>query len=119
MKYYTKTDEWVLIKDGKATIGLSKFAVDELGDIVFVELPQEGDEFSQNEAFGAVESVKAASDIYMPIGGRVVKVNENLEDEPELLNDDPINNFLIEIEDVNEEELKNLLTEEEYYNLKG
>ena len=116
MRYYTKTDEWVLVKDGKATIGLSKHAVSELGDVVFVELPEVGDEFSQNEAFGAVESVKAASDIYMPIGGKVIKVNEVLEDSPELINEDPVVNYLIEIEDFDVEELKNLLTEEEYLN---
>lgn len=114
MRYYTKTDEWILIKDGKATIGLSKHAVSELGDIVFVELPEVGDEFSQNEPFGAVESVKAASDFYLPIGGTVTKVNEALEDSPELLNADPIKNYLIEIEDFVEEELEGLLTEEEY-----
>lgn len=114
MKYYTKTDEWILVKDGKATIGLTKYAVSELGDIVFVELPEVGEEFSQNESFGAVESVKAASDIYMPIGGKVTKVNEALEDNPELLNADPKMNYLIEIENFDEEELKTLLTKEEY-----
>ena len=114
MRYYTKTDEWVLVKGGKATIGLSNYAVSELGDIVFVELPRVGDEFTKGEAFGAVESVKAASDMYMPIGGRVVKVNEDLEDSPELINEDPIVNFLIEIEDFNEEELKDLMSEKEY-----
>lgn len=114
MRYYTETDEWVLVKDGKATIGLSNYAVNELGDIVFVELPEVGDEFAKNDVLGAVESVKAASDIYMPIGGKVVEVNENLEDSPELVNEDPIVNFLIEIEDIDEEELKELMAEEEY-----
>lgn len=114
MRYYTKTDEWVLVKDGKAIIGLSNFAVNELGDVVFVELPTVGDEFAKGEVFGAIESVKAASDIYMPIGGKVTKINETLEDSPELINEDPIVNFLIEIEDFNEEELKDLLTEQQY-----
>lgn len=114
MKYYTKTDEWVKVKDGKAYIGLTDFAVGELGDIVFVELPQVGDELTQNAVLGAVESVKAASDIYMPIGGLVVTINEALEDNPELLNENPNENYLIVIEDFNEEELKSLLTKEQY-----
>lgn len=114
MIYYTKTDEWIKVEGNKATIGLSAYAVGELGDIVFVELPQVGDEFSMGDAFGAIESVKAASDIYMPVGGRVTKINEVLEDSPEELNEDPAANFLIEIEDFDEEELKGLLSEEEY-----
>lgn len=114
MRYYTQTDEWVLLKSGKAIIGLSSYAVGELGDIVFVELPRVGEEFKKTEAFGAIESVKAASDVYMPIGGKVVKINEDLEDSPELLNEDPHVNFLIEITDFNEEELKDLMTEDEY-----
>ncbi len=114
MVYYTKTDEWVKVEGNKATIGLSAFAVNELGDIVFVELPQVGDEFAKGDSFGAVESVKAASDIYMPIGGKVTKVNEVLEDSPEELNEDSVKNYLIEIEGFDESELKDLLSEEEY-----
>lgn len=114
MIYYTKTDEWVKVEGNKATIGLSNYAVSELGDIVFVELPQVGDEFSKGESFGAVESVKAASDIYMPIGGKVTKVNEELEDSPEALNEDSVVNYLIEIEDFDVEELEGLLQEDEY-----
>lgn len=114
MRYYTKTDEWVLLKGTKAVIGLSTYAVGELGDIVFIELPEVGAEFKKGEPFGAVESVKAASDIYMPIGGKVVKVNEDLEDNPELVNEDSLVNFLIEIEDFNEDELKDLMPEDEY-----
>ncbi len=114
MRYYTKTDEWVLIKDGKATIGLSKYAAEELGDIVYVDLPGEGDSFKKGEAFGAVESVKAASDLYMPIGGTVTKANESLEDSPESLNEDPLNVFIIEITGFDEADLADLISEEEY-----
>ncbi len=114
MRYYTKTDEWVKVEGNKATIGISKKAAEELGDIVYLDLPQVGDEFKQNEAFGAIESVKAASDLNMPIGGKVVRVNDKLEDAPELLNEDALNEFIIEIEDFNEEELKSLLKQDEY-----
>lgn len=114
MRYYTKTDEWVLVSGTKATIGLSEFAVNELGDIVFVELPQVGEVFRQNDAFAAIESVKAASDIYIPVSGKVVSVNEALEDAPELINENPLGSYLIEIEDFDAEELKGLMTEAEY-----
>lgn len=114
MRYYTKTDEWVLVEGSKATIGISKFAAGELGDIVYVDLPSVGDRFAKGEAFGAVESVKAASDLYMPIGGTVTKVNEELDDAPELVNEDPLVQYIIEIEDFNEEELKDLIKAEDY-----
>lgn len=114
MRYYTKTEEWVLIKDGKALVGLSAHAASELGDIVYVDLPRVGDSFSQNESFGAVESVKAASDLYLPIGGKISKINEALEDAPELLNEKPLEVFIVEVEDFDEAELKNLIPEREY-----
>lgn len=114
MRYYTKTDEWVKVDGNKATIGISKKAASELGDIVYLDLPEVGDEFGKNEAFGAVESVKAASDLNMPIGGTITKVNEKLEDSPELLNEDPLNEFIIEIENFDESELEDLLTASEY-----
>lgn len=114
MRYYTKTDEWVLIKDGKALVGLSKYAAGELGDIVYVDLPSEGDTFAKGEAFGAIESVKAASDLYLPIGGTVAKVNEQLDDSPEMLNEDPLNVFIVELTDFDEEELKDLIKESDY-----
>ena len=111
MRYYTKTDEWVKVEGLKATVGLSKHPVTELGDIVFIDLPSVGDTFKKGEAFGAVESVKAASDIYMPIGGVVVSVNEALIASPELLNQDPLKQFLIEIEEFNVVELEDLKKE--------
>jgi glycine cleavage system H protein len=86
---YSREHEWVRTEDGTATIGITSFAADELGDIVFVELPEVGSTLTQFGTFGVVESVKAVSDLYAPIGGDVVEVNETLRDAPELLNSDP------------------------------
>ena len=108
MRYYTKTEEWVLIKDGLAYVGLSEHAATELGDIVYVELPQVGDKFSKGEPFGAIESVKAASDLYMPISGEIVEVNKALEDEPELLNEAPLVHYIIVLKGFDEAELSDL-----------
>lgn len=86
---YTKNDEWLRIEGDTATVGISDYAQDQLNDIVYVELPDVGAEFAQGSSFGVVESVKAASDIYMPVGGAITEVNSALEDEPELINTDP------------------------------
>ncbi len=86
---YTKSHEWVRIEGDTATIGITDHAQDELGDVVFVELPDEGATFDAGESFGTVESVKAVSDLYTPLGGEVVEVNSSLEDAPEKINDDP------------------------------
>lgn len=84
----SKTHEWALEADNVITIGLTDYAIEQLGDIVFVELPEIGSEFAKNEVFATIESVKAASEIYMPIGGKVVEVNEELLNSPELINED-------------------------------
>jgi glycine cleavage system H protein len=86
---YTKTHEWVRVEDDVATIGITDHAQDELGDVVFVELPEQGTTLSAGDPFGAVESVKAVSDLYAPVGGEVVEVNGSLEDSPEKINEDP------------------------------
>ena len=86
---YTKTHEWVRTEGDTATIGITDHAQDELGDVVFVELPDEGDTFDAGDSFGTVESVKAVSDLYTPVGGEVVEVNSSLEDAPEKINDNP------------------------------
>ena len=86
---YTKTHEWVRTEGDTATIGVTDHAQDELGDVVFVELPDEGETFDAGESFGTVESVKAVSDLYTPVGGEVVEVNSSLEDAPERINEDP------------------------------
>jgi glycine cleavage system H protein len=85
---FTESDEWVKLEDGEALIGISDYAQDQLSDLVFVELPAVGDSFDKGEVFGVVESVKAAADVMMPVGGEVVAVNEDLEDAPEVINED-------------------------------
>ena len=84
----TKTHEYVLEKDDLFEVGITDFAIEQLGDIVFIELPEVDTEFSKNEVFATIESVKAASEIYMPISGKVVEINEAIVDSPELLNDE-------------------------------
>jgi glycine cleavage system H protein len=86
---YTRSHEWVRTEGDTATIGITDHAQDELGDIVFVELPETGATFDAGDSFGTVESVKAVSDLYTPIGGEVVEVNEALNDSPEMINEDP------------------------------
>ena len=84
----TKTHEYVLEQGGKYEIGITDYAIEQLGDIVFIELPEVGSEFTKNEAFATIESVKAASEIYMPISGKIAEINEQLVNSPELLNDE-------------------------------
>ncbi len=86
---YTKSHEWVRREEGTATVGITDHAQDELGDVVFVELPEQGTSFSAGDSFGTVESVKAVSDLYAPVGGEVVEINETLNDSPELINEEP------------------------------
>ncbi len=86
---YTKTHEWVRREGDTATVGITDHAQDELGDVVFIELPEEGASFGAGDAFGTIESVKAVSDLYAPVGGEVVEVNEALNDAPEKINEDP------------------------------
>ena len=86
---YTKSHEWVRTEGDTATIGITDHAQDELGDVVFVELPEVGTSFDAGDSFGTVESVKAVSDLYTPVGGEVVEVNETLNDQPEKINEDP------------------------------
>lgn len=86
---YTKTHEWVRIEGGKVVVGITDYAQDALGDVVYIELPQVGDTFAPGDVFGAIESVKAASDLYAPVGGEVVAVNTALEDDQAPINSDP------------------------------
>ena len=101
---YTATHEWVSEEDGVYTIGLTDFAQDSLGDPVFLNLPQVGDDVEAGEAFSDVESVKAVSDVFSPVTGTVTEVNEELVDAPELVNEDPYNSWLIRVGDVTEVE---------------
>jgi glycine cleavage system H protein len=86
---YMESDEWVKIEGDDVTVGLTDYAQDQLSDVVYVELPEVGDTLAKGDSYGVVESVKAASDMYMPLGGEITAVNEALEDTPELVNEDP------------------------------
>ena len=101
---YSKSHEWVKTEDGVAVVGISDFAQDALGDVVFVNLPQVGDTVTAGESFGDVESVKAVSDLISPVTGVVCAVNEELEDSPENLNSDPYGAWIIKVESVTGEE---------------
>ena len=112
---YSKEHEWVKVEEGTARIGITHFAQAELGDIVFVELPQVGDELKKNEPFGSVESVKTVSELYAPISGKVVEVNENLEDSPEFVNESPYEQaWMVVVEAPSEEEVSELMTADQY-----
>ncbi|MFS8631635.1 MAG: glycine cleavage system protein GcvH, partial [Bacillales bacterium] len=107
--------EWVRVEGDKVRIGITDFAQSELGDIVFVELPEVGTEITANEPFGSVESVKTVSELYAPISGKVVEVNEALNDNPEYVNESPYEKaWMIVIEPSDDSELDDLLTAEEY-----
>lgn len=107
---YTDTDEWVRVAGDEATIGITDFAQGQLNDIVYVELPEVGADFAKDANFGVIESVKAASDLIMPVGGTVTAVNSNLEDEPEAVNEDPYGSgWMIKIKVANAAELDGLM----------
>lgn len=112
--YYTKNHEWVKVEDDTALIGVTDYAQHAMGQIVYVELPEIDDEFNQEDAFSVVESVKAASDIYIPASGTILEVNEELEDEPELINQDPYANYICKIKLSDKTEVDNLMNSEEY-----
>lgn len=114
---YSKEHEWVKLEGDRAYIGITDYAQDSLGDIVFVELPEEGEELEAGDVLGAVESVKAASDIYAPISGKVVEVNEELEDAPEMINEEPYEAWIAVLEISDPSELEDLLSAEEYEKL--
>ena len=101
---YSKSHEWIKTEDGLTLVGISDFAQDALGDVVFINLPGEGDQVTAGEAFGDVESVKAVSDLVSPVTGVVAAINEELLDAPEMLNSDPYGNWLIKVEQVTDTE---------------
>jgi len=112
---YSKEHEWVLVEDKVATVGITDYAQEQLGDIVFVEMPAIGDKVSKEDAFGVVESVKAVSDIYAPVSGKVLEVNDDLPDNPEMVNEDPYGDgWMIKIEMNDAEEMQDLMTAAEY-----
>lgn len=112
--YYTEDHEWVKVEGNKATIGITDHAQHELGDIVYVELPEEEDELSKGDVFGVVESVKAASDSFTPLSGTVVAINEDLEDAPESVNENPYDAWMFAIEMSDTSELEDLMDAEAY-----
>ena len=115
---YTKDHEWVKISDGIAYIGITEFAQSELGDIVFVDVDTLNEELDQEEVFGTIEAVKTVSDLFMPISGKVDSFNKELEDSPELINDDPYNKgWIISVSDFDESELDTLLSADDYKKL--
>lgn len=117
---YTKDHEWAKVSGDTVKIGISDYAQDQLGDIVFVELPAVGDSFEEGDEFGTLESVKAVSELYAPIAGEVVAVNEDLEDAPELLNKEPYNGWIVEIKPTDVQEIDQLLDRDAYLGvLKG
>lgn len=117
---YTEDHEWAGKTGGNIRVGVSDYAQDQLGDIVFVEFPEVGDSFDKGDEFGTLESVKAVSELYIPVSGEIVAVNEALEDEPELINQDPYGAWIVEIKPADEGELDSLLSAEEYLEtLKG
>ena len=112
---YTREHEWIKVEGDKGRVGITHYAQDQLGDIVFVELPKKGRQLRQMEAFGVVESVKAVSDLYCPLTGEVVEVNSALEQKPELINQDPYGQgWMIVVKVPNAKELKALMTAEQY-----
>src|SRR6056297_3518824 len=113
---YTKEHEWIRDNgDGTATIGVTDFAQSELGDIVFVELEPEGFEFEQDEVFGTVEAVKTVSELFAPVAGEIVENNEELEDDPELVNNDPYEKgWMVKIKVSDKSQIEELLSAEDY-----
>ena len=112
--YYSKEHEWAA-KDGDIIkIGISDYAQDQLGDIVFVELPEPGASFERDEEFGTLESVKAVSEIYLPVSGEIVAVNSELEDAPELLNEDPYAKWIVEVRPPDLDQYDELLSKDDY-----
>ena len=112
--FYSKSHEFVKVEGDEAYIGITDYAQHELGNIVYVDLPEVDDEVSAGEDFGAVESVKAASDLTAPVSGNVVEVNENLEDQPELINKDAFGNWIVKVKLADKSELDNLMNAEDY-----
>jgi glycine cleavage system H protein len=111
---YSESHEWVKVEGNIAVIGVSDFAQAEMGDITYVDLPSEGDDFDKGEDFGALESVKASSDLYAPVSGNVVEVNTALEETPEKINEDPYGAWIIKIEMTDPSELDELMAPDVY-----
>ena len=113
--HYSKDHEWIRVDGNEAIIGITDYAQNSLGDVVYVELPKAGDKFSASESFGSVESVKAVSEVFTPVSGAITKINESLADAPESVNSDPYGDgWMIRVEMSNPREVDSLLTAAEY-----
>ncbi len=112
---YTKEHEWVKVENGKVVIGVTNYAQEQLGDVVYVELPEVGSEFEKAAACGTIESVKTVSDLCVPVSGEIVKVNEELDDSPELINSDPYGTgWILEVQLSHPDEVEQLLSVQDY-----
>lgn len=111
---YTEDHDWVRVDGDYAYVGITDFAQNALGDIVYVELPEVDSEFSSGDAFGVIESVKAATDLYIPLGGKVLEANEGIADDPALLNQDPYENWIVKIEISDKGEIEKLMSPADY-----
>ena len=117
-KKYLETHEWFSINDNEITVGISDFAQGELGDIIFVELPDTNDEFNANDVFGTIEAVKTVADLFMPVSSSIVEINDALEDEPELINSSPEEKgWIVKIKITNKSDLDDLLSYNQYKDL--
>ena len=115
---FTKEHEWLDMDNNEAKVGITNFAQGELGDIIFVELPEVGDSFEKDDVFGTIEAVKTVADLFMPVSGEIISINSNIEDNPELINTDPHNDgWIIKIKIKDSSEIKSLLTEDKYKDL--
>ena len=115
---YTNDHEWIKIEENQAIIGITDFAQSELGDIVFIEFPDEGDTFQKGDTIGTIEAVKTVADLYAPVSGKILELNLELDDNVELINSDPIGKgWLIKMELFNPDEISDLLSAEDYRNL--
>ncbi|HBC96883.1 MAG TPA: glycine cleavage system protein GcvH [Clostridium sp.] len=112
--YYSEDHTWAKVEDDTALIGISDFAQDQLGEILFVEMPEIGDEVTKGSSFGVVESSKNASDTISPLSGKVVEINEKLDDEPEYINEDPYGAWIIKIKIEDKSEIEDLLSSSAY-----
>ena len=111
---YTSEHEWVRVEGNRAYVGITDYAQHSLGEIVYVELPEVGDELNAGDVFSVIESVKAASDSYLPVSGKIVEVNEELSDSPQLINEDPYGNWIVVVEMSDKSELDDLMNAEQY-----
>jgi len=112
--FYTEDHEWAKADGDTVVVGISDYAQDQLGDIVFIELPEVGDSFEAGDEFGTLESVKAVSELYIPVGGEIIEVNEELNDSPELVNENPYGAWIIKIKSTDSNEIKKLLDHSAY-----